>query len=144
MRVGQFNGNKTYLRLDELTTGLFDLRSPGADIRKVVDKFFGIRCPVSITEADIMPVNTIATFEFENECDLASQNISELAFCGKCSRADQKNLFNSLFIDIKFKYICFAYKVAKPITILYYTVIERATGKEFTLPLSVRTISDYR
>lgn len=141
MRTGQFTGSKTYLRLNELSTGLFDLRSSAADIKGVVDKFFGIRCPASITKAD---ANTYAIYEFENECKSDNNNVRDVAFCGKCSRPDHKILFSSMFIDISFRYVCFAYKVAKPITAVYYTLIDSSSGKEFTLPLSVRTVSDYK
>lgn len=140
-RAGKFTGSKTFLMLNKLSTGLFDLRSNAAEIKEVVDKFFGIRCPASITKKD---ANTYAIYEFENECSSADSNIMEVAFCGKCSRPDQKILFSSMFIDISFRYVCFAYKVAKPITSVYYTLIDISSGREFTLPLSVRTVSDYK
>jgi hypothetical protein len=84
-------------------------------------------------------------FEFENECQDVNENVSWVAFCGKCSRPNQPTLFSSLSMTLdNAYYVCFAYKVIKPITQVIYTFLDAATGKSFDLPWSVRTVNDYK
>ena len=80
-------------------------------------------------------------FEFENECQDVNENASLVAFCGKCSRPNQDTLFSGLSVILDNDYyVCFAYKVIKPITQVYFTFLTK--NKIFDIPLSVRTVND--
>jgi hypothetical protein len=92
----------------------------------------------SLTGQDMVVYNM---FEFENECQDVNENASLVAFCGKCSRPNQDTLFSDFSVTLdNAYYVCFAYKVIKPITQVYYTFLRINTI--FEIPLRVRTVND--
>lgn len=83
----------------------------------------------------------LRVFEYENECSDLNDDVNEVAYCGKCSRPNQKILFNDLFVNLTSHYVCFAYKTKKSITDVYFTFLDRS-GDYFSLPVNIRTLND--
>ncbi|CAF0756351.1 unnamed protein product [Brachionus calyciflorus] len=104
------NGINVQLTIQNQTTPLFNIYDTQANIKKSIDSFFGIRCPLSI----ISPIGNEAhsKFDFENECTESDKPLEEIAFCGRCSR-NGNIIVQNTNSSLSFRHLCFAYKTSQ-------------------------------
>ncbi|CAF0710276.1 unnamed protein product [Brachionus calyciflorus] len=132
---GVSNGKHIQLIIENQAGKLFDVLDSSENIKSAIEESFSIRCPNSISNPG---KNEFNTFDFEDECQVSDKPLNETAFCGKCAR-NSNIIFNGLNSSLVNNFVCFAYKLSKPINYLelevYYGDSINSYGVNF-LPIA--------